>query len=177
MSTELLFSAPLPAAIGNRALLQQGAALLAQLDPETYATARPGHSSVGAQFRHILDHYRCFLVGLPEARVDYDARRRDPDVERDPAVAARTALRYAAAMEALDLSSGDAPLAVQSDSGALHGVPDWRPSTVGRELQFLASHTTHHYALIKLLLEAWGVETDAELGMAPSTSAYLAGAR
>jgi uncharacterized damage-inducible protein DinB len=177
MSTDFLSPAPLPAALGNRALLQQGAALLAQLDQETYATARPGHSSVGAQFRHILDHYRCFLVGLPDGRVDYDARLRDPDVERDPAVAARTALRYAAAMAALDRSRGDVPLVVQSDSGALHGTPDWRPSTVGRELQFLASHTTHHYALIKLLLEAHGVETDAGLGMAPSTAAHLAGAR
>jgi uncharacterized damage-inducible protein DinB len=40
---------------------------------------------------------------------------------------------------------------------------------VGRELQFLASHTLHHYALIAALLRLQGVEPGEEFGVAPGT--------
>jgi uncharacterized damage-inducible protein DinB len=163
---------PLPSALGNRALLRQGADLVRQLDPARFAQARPGHSSVGAQFRHVLEHYAAFLAGLACGRVDYDARPREAALEREPTLAAHAARRYAAAMDAFDLASGDAGIEVQSDAGAADGRADWRATTIGRELQFLSSHTVHHYALIRLLLELDGVATDASFGVAPSTLAH-----
>lgn len=45
----------------------------------------------------------------------------------------------------------------------------WVLSTLERELQFLASHTVHHYALIALTLRAQGVTVGTDFGMAPST--------
>jgi hypothetical protein len=39
------------------------------------------------------------------------------------------------------------------------------------------SHTVHHYALVKLLLEDAGVDAGAEFGVAPSSLAYQAAAR
>ena len=57
-------------------------------------------------------------------------------------------------------------------TGEEDGVPDWRPSSVGRELQFLVSHTVHHYALIRLLLEDHGIYAGEEFGVAPSTLAH-----
>jgi hypothetical protein len=39
-------------------------------------------------------------------------------------------------------------------------------------LQFLCSHTVHHFALIKLLLDGTGVDLAPEFGVAPSTLAY-----
>jgi len=53
--------------------------------------------------------------------------------------------------------------------GACGGERGWVFSNLARELQFLASHTVHHYALIALTLTALGVPVDADFGMAPST--------
>jgi hypothetical protein len=38
-----------------------------------------------------------------------------------------------------------------------------------RELQFLLSHTVHHYALMALILRLQGFNPAAEFGVAPST--------
>lgn len=170
--TDAMLTDTLPAAAGNRVLLEQGIELLGRLPAETYATAPAGHSAVGAQFRHILDHYESLLSGIESGRVDYDARRRNPKVESDPAAAADAARSIILELARLE-SGADMVLMVQTDSGADTG-PDWRESSLGRELQFLASHTTHHFALIRLLLALQGIECSADFGMAPSTKAHAA---
>lgn len=165
----------LPAAEGSRALLKQGIRTLGRLSPTQYAGVRGGHSSAGAQFRHILDHYAALFEGMRDGRVNYDARRRDPAIEHDPAAAAAEAQRWINALEDLDVADAARRVLVHSDSGGGPDCADWRESSVGRELQFLTSHTVHHYALIKLLLEWHGVVLDRDFGMAPSTRAHLAG--
>jgi hypothetical protein len=45
---------------------------------------------------------------------------------------------------------------------------------VTRELQFLASHTVHHYALIAHLARDRGVGVAPEFGVAPATLDYWA---
>jgi hypothetical protein len=163
----------LSAARGNRRFLEQGIALLDRLSSADYTTpTRPGWAPVGSQFRHILDHYRCFLLGRQQGRINYDARPRDPRIETDPVEAAQVARAIAEALGEIHVEDGDRPVMVQMDCGGNDGVPDWRPSTLGRELQFLVSHTVHHYALIKLLLEDRGLATSEEFGTAPSTLAY-----
>jgi hypothetical protein len=59
------------------------------------------------------------------------------------------------------------PLRVRGD-----GPPEedgWSQSTVGRELQYLLSHTIHHYAIIGSILRAQGREPGPDFGVAPST--------
>jgi hypothetical protein len=51
------------------------------------------------------------------------------------------------------------------------GEADWSQSSLKRELQFLVSHTVHHYALIKELLRRTGFDAGTEFGVAPSTIA------
>jgi uncharacterized damage-inducible protein DinB len=177
MHTDSTIERRLPAALGNRLLLDQGLEVLGSIAVAAYAEAPPGHSSVGAQFRHVIDHYEAFFTGLAMGRVDYDARQREPGLERDPGLAATAMRRWHEALGRLERSVADTPLAVQADSGALGGAADWRASSVGRELQFLASHTTHHYALIALLLERAGAAVPPGLGYAPSTRNYLATTR
>jgi hypothetical protein len=168
----------LSAVRGSTHYLRQGIAILESLTERDYtATARPGWAPVGSQFRHLLDHYLAFLDGWAAGRVDYDARGRNRETETDPAKALRVAQWIVGELERIHFEDGDRAVLVQIDSGGNDGVPDWRPSTVGRELQFLVSHTVHHYALIKLLLEDRGVLTDEELGTAPSTAAYRRSAR
>ena len=156
---------------GNLRLLGQGLSLLGLIPDELYQ-ATPGRSSVGAQYRHILDHYLCLLDDLPSGSIDYDARRRDPQVDADPRVAARLTddlLRRLDDLMEMDL---DRPLQVHlaptadSADGVHYG------STVGRELLFLISHTVHHFAIIRLQLEEAAMSFDAEFGVAPSTLAF-----
>jgi len=177
MPTDCDAPLPLASAACNRILLEQGVTALGQLSCEQYGDARARHSSVGAQFRHILDHYAALFAGLATGRVDYDSRARDRTLEEDPAAAADAARAWMVALEGLDAAAGDRRLLVQTDSGGGPGAPDWRESTVGRELQFLASHTVHHFALIKLLLEWHDVALDDDFGMAPSTRAHMAATR
>jgi hypothetical protein len=48
----------------------------------------------------------------------------------------------------------------------------WSNSSLARELEYLLSHTIHHYALIALALRLQGFEPGEEFGVAPSTLAY-----
>ncbi len=48
----------------------------------------------------------------------------------------------------------------------------WATSSVERELQFLRSHTVHHFALIAVILRLSGLEPGEEFGVAPSTLRY-----
>lgn len=163
----------LAAVRGNRHFLEQGLDLLRRVPPEAYGRpVRAGWAPVGAQFRHILDHYRAFAEGWSSGRIDYDLRQRSQLVEVDPTVAMVQASQMIEALEQIHVEDANRPLVVQMDSGGDQGLPDWRPSTIGRELQFLVSHTVHHFALIKLLLEDAGVPVDPDFGMAPSTLAH-----
>ena len=154
---------------GNRSLLRQGVALLQNLTDELYAGRRGTWAPVGAQYRHILDHYQALCDGLAPGRVDYDARERAGLLETSRADAERATRGFLARMDGLQ-GAEDRPLLVQMDSG--DGTADWRPSSLGRELQFLCSHTIHHFALIRLLLEGAGHRLPADFGTAPSTLAY-----
>jgi uncharacterized damage-inducible protein DinB len=179
MSLSFLLDQPmrlsLAAVRGNRHFLEQGIELLRRVPVEAYRTAvRPGWAPVGSQFRHVLDHYRAFTEGWASGRIDYDARQRNPTVEIDPAVAMAQAADLIQALERIHVEDACRPVAIQMDPGGDQRLPDWRPSSIGRELQFLVSHTVHHYALIKLLLEDAGVPVSPDFGTAPSTLAYQA---
>jgi len=155
----------------NALLLQQGISLLERLDDAQYAGGLGSWAPVGAQYRHVLDHYQSFLRGLESARVDYDARTRDELVERSRLAALAASQECLEGLTPLG-GTADRPILVQMDSGAGPEFPDWRESSAGRELQFLCSHTIHHYALIRLLLEGAGTELDPSFGVAPSTLSH-----
>lgn len=155
---------------GNRVLLRQGIALLEGLSDHDYAEPVRGWAPVGAQYRHVLEHYQSFLTGVGAGRVDYDDRARNGLLEASRSAALGASHACLEGLEGID-AMPDGPLQVQMDTGAGSGHPDWRASSVGRELQFLSSHTVHHFALIKLLLEGT-TSLDPDFGMAPSTIAH-----
>jgi hypothetical protein len=162
---------------GNLHFVRQGIALLEHLDEDSYTRGRQGWAPVGAQFRHVLDHYRCFFLGLTDGRINYDARLREIEVELKPERAMAVAQGIVRALAEIDAAAAQRPVQVHLNSGGGDEELDWHASTVGRELQFLSSHTVHHYALIKLLLQGSVVEAGEEFGVAPSTLAYLRSGR
>jgi uncharacterized damage-inducible protein DinB len=165
---------PQPDAVAdNVALLRQGVALVARLGAQSFTGVSehcPG-GSVGAHVRHCLDFYVAFLDGVTEGRIDYDARERDAELETVPARALRVLEEIAARLHALRAADRDAPLLVRGD-GSAHDEGVWTRSSIGRELQFLVSHTIHHFALIGFLLRANGHAVDGLFGVAPSTARH-----
>lgn len=127
-------------------------------------------SGVGPHLRHCLDHYVNFVDGLAAGRIDYDARARDVAIESDRSRAIALIDGLVARLAEVSASDGDRVVAVKMDCGD-DGDTDmwWTQSTIRRELQFLLSHTVHHYALIKMILRAQDIATAPDFGVAPST--------
>jgi hypothetical protein len=153
-------------------VLEQGLALIERLDERLYAETLglPVRSGVGEHLRHCLDFYQSFLAGVASGRVDYNRRERDALVGRDPAFAA-TKLRIVIS-ELRRLPAGveaGVLVSLEDEAGASSEPPRWCGSTVSRELQFLLSHTVHHYALVALMLRLRGFEPGEEFGVASST--------
>ena len=128
------------------------------------------NSTIGGHVRHNLDHFICLEEGVKTGRVDYDARPRNEFLETNPDYAANKMAELVEFLNSLATSNLDLPLKVKMDSNANHDeIQKWSDSSLRRELQFLISHTIHHYALIVTLCSADKVEPPNDFGVAPST--------
>jgi uncharacterized damage-inducible protein DinB len=161
----------MPSIRDNVAALRQGIELLAGLSAESYARRTPAcfNSSAGGHLRHVVEHYLSFLQGTETGEIDYEARARDPLIESDP--------RYAAAqlesiVERLERLEADREVRVREECAPAETVA-WGGSSMVRELEFLLSHTVHHYALIGVICQLGGHTLPKDFGMAPSTLRYL----
>ena len=153
----------------NVYFLLQGLELFHRLDPEVYSVSVDARASVGAHLRHVIDYYHCFFRGVGDGRINYDERRREAALESDPRLGAAALQEIIERFGDLEDDS-ERPIEVKVDTD---DAEDARSrSTLGRELQFLVSHTVHHYALIALLLRRQGVEPGESFGVAPSTLEY-----
>lgn len=155
----------------NRSLLEQGLELCWRLSASVYSRRLPElGGSIGGHMRHVLEFYECFFRGIRGGCVDYDSRRRDEAIETNPEAAGRAIVEFLKQLEEepllhefglLQVRMEDAPVELGGD--VLLG------STVGRELQVLLSHTTHHYALIGVAMRLQGINVDPQFGVALST--------
>ena len=152
--------------------IEQCAHLLQLISAEAYVDSSRGMSSVGAHIRHILDRFHCFLAGMPAGSIDYDARKRDKSIEKnlDVATFALVSVRWRIeTMAALD----DLGNAITVRESVHHQGPAvTMPSTVGRELMGLVTHSIHHLAIIALIVKSYGYEMDSDFGKAASTILY-----
>ncbi len=159
----------------NITVLQQGLNLLYNIDDRLYTHTGqlPHTASVGGHMRHCLDFYHCFVRGSETGIIDYDRRERDDRIARERHVAVATIETLVACLEQQAHMSGQQPVQVRLDQSPQRSDADaWSASSVARELQFLVSHTIHHYALIATLLRLQGFEPGKEFGVAPATLAY-----
>ena len=155
--------------LANLHYLRQAQGLLERLDDERYAkpVANFYDSSVGGHVRHCVEHYLSFLAGAESGRVDYDDRERDVLLETQTALAVAKVAEVAACLERLLEGGVPEGILVKMDCGGEE--IEWQPSTMGRELQFLVSHTVHHFAMIGGICRALEVELEEGFGVAPST--------
>lgn len=155
----------------SAAVLAQGARLAAILPPELHRTPAPGGGSVGAHLRHCIEFYRSLLAALEHGELDYDRRPRDTALEEDPLQAAAALNALVGALPGLAGRHPAQRLRVRHDCD--HGEESgWARSSLRRELNFLLSHTVHHYALIALHLRQAGFLLPEEFGVSPATLRY-----
>ncbi len=154
--------------------LQQVCSLVKKLDDSLYVRKESMFydSTVGGHLRHCLDHYEAFLKGVVDGKIDYDARDRDQGVECETRTAEERILTIISQLESLCEGEICADLLVKMDCGEVSNSVTWQPSSMGRELQFLISHTVHHFAMIRGICQNMGEELPLDFGMAPSTLRY-----
>ncbi len=160
-------------------VLQQGCLFLDRVGDETYARplestteGRPG-SSLGAHYRHVLDHFLCLSEGIRTGQVNYDQRRRNPQVENSVTCARLVT-------EALiDELGGLSPETLLRECAVIYSVgygnneAEAVKSTLAREVMFCVGHAIHHFAIVRLLCAGVGVRLPYEFGVAPSTLKHL----
>lgn len=159
----------------NIYFLQQGIDLLSDITDTLYTTNNGEYnkSGIGRHFRHIIEHYFSF-VNEDSGKIDYDARERNLRLENDRLFMISTMKEISESLNTMfqEPDKLDAEVLIRSNEGAEEENSPLSKSTFRRELQFLISHTVHHYALIGLILKTMGYNPDASFGVAPSTLRY-----
>lgn len=155
--------------------MAQGRALIANLsDGEYVATPQAFKaSSIGAHYRHHLEHVQLLLWSEPHDVVDYNARPREKRLEQSCDAALTRTDRLIEDLEALDPSALDRPLVMAHRTNPEEG-PVEAETTLRRELLFMVSHAVHHFALMKIIAEVHGQQLCDSFGVMPSTLAHLA---
>ena len=153
----------------NIGILSQAVNLIEGLNDKVYTNndIPPYQSGVGKHIRHVVDFYKAFLKP-PEDKTDYDDRDRSVTVETDRMQAIEAIRMVISSLEAIQ----DADLRVKSkndDGGYRPKAFAYSDSSIGRELQFLASHTVHHFAMIAFILVQQGYTPNHDFGVAAST--------
>jgi hypothetical protein len=153
----------------NHAVLDQALALAAaHAAPGAPPYARP----VGAHLRHLIEHYEALLHPALAGEVDYDQRPRDSMLERCP----HTARQRLQAVQQRLLHAGarqlQQPLRVRGQAGLAGEFSFAVPSSLGRELVFLASHAVHHFAVLLPHCRLHGLPVGTDFGKAPATVAH-----
>ena len=164
----------------NIHFLEQGLALLNNIEDELF-TKRDSNlhkSSVAKHLRHALEHYQT-LIESRDGRLDYDDRERDDRLESDRNYAIETIQHIIVGLKKYvnDGEFKDKPLRIKNNEADRIHPDAWSDSSLKRELQFLISHTVHHYALIAVILRIYGYHPNEEFGIAPSTLRYQEQAR
>ena len=160
-------------------VLQQGCIFLDRVSDETYARPleatdeRKPASSLGAHYRHVLDHFLCLAEGIRTGQVNYDQRRRNAQVENS-VVCARLVTK-----DLLDELGCLSPEILQRKCIVTYSVgygeseAEAVKSNLAREVMFCVGHAIHHFAILRLLCAGVGVRLPYEFGVAPSTLKHL----
>jgi uncharacterized damage-inducible protein DinB len=156
----------------NLVFLQQAIDLIENLSDQVYRnnSSLLFNSGVGKHIRHILDFYSAFLRST-EGKIDYDARPQAPELQSDRLAAIEKIQEIITALHQIE-STEPKRWTKNDDTGGRGTKAVYSRSSIGRELQFLASHTVHHFAIIAFILKAQDIEPPPRFGVAPSTLIY-----
>lgn len=152
--------------------IEQCDQILSIVSQDNFTDGSKGSSSIGAHIRHVLDRFHCFFAGLADASIDYDARKRDPEIEQNVEAATFALESVARRIERLRLLPFCNELICVKESVLPSSPAVEISSTLERELLGLITHSIHHLAIIALLAKSFGHQMDSDFGKAPSTIVY-----
>ena len=154
-------------------LLEQAIGLIEQIDDDVYVTTSlmSPRGSIGGHLRHILDFYQNFVAGIESGHINYNLRQREAPLERERRHATQAIIKTIASLQSLPSRETERPLLVSMEEND-ESTPGWCASSVLRELDFLKSHTVHHYSLVAMLLRLHEIDPGEDFGVAPSTLKY-----
>jgi len=153
----------------NTSALKEGIEFLALLGDEQYQQGfKPAfQSTIGAHFRHLIEHYRCFFNQRKDGLISYDLRERDQRLEEDKEFAAQSIEEIIQQILALKQPDFEKQYFVQDQLCC-----DPIETTLQRELLFLQSHTTHHFAMIAAMSRGIGADPQDDFGVAIATRVF-----
>jgi hypothetical protein len=157
-------------------VLLQGCILLDGLDEAGYTRPLDERSgaSVGAHYRHVLDHFLCLRDGMRRGAIRYDERQRDPRLENSLTAARQATEELLQEFRELPSAVLNAQCMVTYTVGYGEAGPESVESNFAREIMFCVGHAIHHYAIVKLLCAGSAIPLPYEFGIAPSTLKHLA---
>lgn len=151
------------------AVLEQIAGLVSALGEAQYtdSLAVLSGASLGEHVRHVAEFFEELEAGYRSGTVDYDARRRQKDLETSPSLAILKLRQIAAGIhrdnKALELAS-KAPLT---------GIRYTVATSYERELLYNLEHAVHHMALMKIgVRRTTDIRLPEHFGVARSTIEY-----
>ena len=161
--------------IAVKDVLEQGCTFLDRVSDEVYARRLEGTfaASLGAHYRHVLDHFLCLTEGIRTGQVNYDQRRRNPQLENSVQYARLVTEGLIDELGSLSREGLQRQCTVSYSVGYGDGEVEPVRSNLAREVMFCVGHAIHHYALLKLLCAGQGVNLPYEFGVAPSTLKHL----
>ncbi|TAF66472.1 MAG: hypothetical protein EAZ55_05980 [Cytophagales bacterium] len=148
--------------------------ILTQIKSEEYQWQNNLQSPIGKHIRHVIEFYQVLLLGIPTAVVNYDQRKREPAIEKDPLYALYTIENIITRLyEAVQIPT-EWVLITQECGEDIRIATNFE-----RELLYIIEHTVHHLAIIKhsldqhfehiILPEGFGVATSTLQNMKMST--------
>ena len=151
----------------HRRLLNQIINLLNDINNELYTKNNNFlmNHTIGEHFRHIYDFYYQFFECLNLGYIDYDTRLRDNKLETDHIVMMKS---FSQIKEKLSFKNNKKlNIYYQLDNNKISNSVD---SNIERELLFIHSHTLHHLAMIRGVLESkFNFKFNNDFGFASST--------
>ena len=156
-------------------VLAQGERLLQSLSDGQYAGKIPeaADASIGAHYRHSLEHFELMFEAVQQPGIDYDSRARDGALENERLLALSLTHDFRHAARFLSPAQFERVIEARCQTSYNDAASSTASSTFGRELMYAVSHAMHHYALIALICRLRKIPLPQNFGVAPSTLRYL----
>ncbi|OOE70137.1 hypothetical protein [Salinivibrio kushneri] len=159
---------------GNLDVAYQAQQLLASVTNEAYSRMQADGftSTIGQHMRHALDMYWALHQGEGSGVMDADERRRGHRVETDKSLAQAEWQAIASWLHTLSEQQLKQSINVSTQVTLYASNTVTTPSTIMRELIAVASHATHHFAMMRTAAHDLGEVLDKEIGIAAATASY-----
>jgi len=135
-------------------------------DEYTAPCSHLSNATIGQHVRHVIELFQCLINGYETAIVNYEARRRDQQIESDK-------------MFAIDLLQAICGQINQADKALTllvrfgEKLPVAVDTNYRRELIYNLEHAIHHMALIRVGIQQISqIQLPESFGVAPSTIQY-----